>query len=216
MKIIGLFGMGQTDICIYLASILQNLGYRVCVVDNSYEQAMQYCIPHPGERLDTVTYKKIDYERLIPAESWQERDYDYLLVDLGVWPPTDALGYCREIYLVLDSAIAQVYRYRELMKRLELPMNVILRDLCPEAVSGKEILELLSRENCFLVDTYMLPLREEDQINRIGMQYQGYHRFTHLSPAFEKLLVGMCRELCDCEDARIWRSFRAARKGVCA
>ena len=54
-KIIGLFGACQTDICIYVASILQNMGCRVCVVDNSYEQAMHYCIPHPSEKLPTIT-----------------------------------------------------------------------------------------------------------------------------------------------------------------
>ena len=61
-KIIGLFGVCQTDICIYVASILQNAGCRVCVVDNSFEQAMHFCIPHPAEKLLTITYKKIDYE----------------------------------------------------------------------------------------------------------------------------------------------------------
>ena len=113
-----MFGVGQTDICIYIASILQNAGYRVCVVDNSYEQAMHYCIPHPAEKLLTITYKKIDYERLVPADHWQEKDYDYLIVDLGVWPSEEALQACGEIFLVMDCAVAQIYRYRELMKLL--------------------------------------------------------------------------------------------------
>ena len=93
-KIIGLFGIGQTDICLYVASILQNIGCRVCVVDNSYEQAMHYCIPHPAEKLHTVTYRKIDYERLVPPDCWADKEYDYLLVDLGVWPMEDALRIC--------------------------------------------------------------------------------------------------------------------------
>ena len=215
-KIIGLFGVGQTDICIYVASILQNMGYRVCVVDNSYEQAMRYCIPHPAEKLLTITYKNIDYERLVPAASWQEKDYDYLIVDLGVWPPEDALRACKEIFLVMDCAVAQLFRYRELMKRTALPMNVILRDVCTEVVSAKRVFSILQEENCFVVDSYVLPLNEEDVACRFYMQYQGYRSFAHLSVPFEKMLVNICRELSECEDAVIWRSFKRARKGACA
>ena len=80
-KIIGLFGVGQTDICIYVASILQNMGYRVCVVDNSYEQAMYYCIPHPAEKLLTITYKKIDYERL--EKMVESVGKEHLVLDLS-------------------------------------------------------------------------------------------------------------------------------------
>ena len=215
-KIIGLFGVGQTDICIYVASILQNMGYRVCVVDNSYEQAMHYCIPHPAEKLLTITYKKIDYERLIPADSWQEKDYDYLIVDLGVWPSEEALRACTEIFLVMDCAVAQIYRYRELMKRAALPMSVILRDVCAEAVSARRVFGMLQEENCFVVDSYVLPLSEEDIACRFYMQYQGYQSFSHLSVPFEKMLVKICRELCGCEDSIDSRSFKQARKGACA
>ena len=215
-KIIGLFGVCQTDICIYVASILQNAGCRVCVVDNSFEQAMHFCIPHPAEKLLTVTYKKIDYERLVPTECWQEKEYDYLIVDLGVWPSEEALCACHEIYLVMDCALAQVYRYRDLMKRAALPMNVILRDVCVEAVSARKVFSLLQEENCFVVDTYVLPFHEDDVACRVGMQYQGYQSFLHLSAPFEKMLLKICSELMSCEDSLILRSFKRARKGVCA
>ncbi|MCI7130860.1 MAG: hypothetical protein MSA09_10010 [Lachnospiraceae bacterium] len=215
-KIIGLFGAGQTDICIYVASILQNMGFHVCVVDNSYEQAMHYCIPHPVEKLLTITYKKIDYECLVPVDCWQEKDYDYLIVDMGVWPSEDALQACGERFLVLDCSVAQIARYRELMKRAALPMNVILRDVCAEAVSARRIFAMLQEENCFVVDSYVLPLNEDDMAGRFCMQYQGYQSFEHLSVPFEKMLVKICRELSDCEDTQIWRSLKRARKGVCA
>lgn len=215
-KIIGLFGIGQTDICIYLASILQNAGYRICVMDNSYEQTMQYCIPHPMEKLSTITYKKIDYECQVPVECWWEKDYDYLIVDLGVLPTRETLCACKELFLVLDCTVAQVFRYRELMKQMALPMNVILRDVCPEVVSARQVLATLQEENCFVVDSYVLPLSEEDTACRFCMQYQGYQSFTQLSVPFEKMLVKICRALAECGDSLIWRSFKRARKGVCA
>lgn len=216
MKIIGLFGVGQTDICIYLASILQNAGYRICVIDNSHEQTMQYCIPHPTEKLSTITYKKIDYECQVPVEHWQEKDYDYLIVDLGVLPARETLCACKEIFLVTDCTVTQVHRYRELMKQMALPMNVILRDVCAEAVSGRRVLATLQEENCFVIDSYVLPLSEEDTACRFCMQYQGYQSFIQLSAPFEKMLIKICRVLAECGDSLIWRSFKRARKGVCA
>ncbi len=215
-KIIGLFGSGQTDICIYVASILQNAGYSVCVLDNSYEQAMQFCIPRPSEELLTITYKNIDYERLVPPDYWQERDYDFLLVDLGVWPPEESLRECGELFLVSDCNIAQLFRYRELMRRVERPMNVILRDVCPEAASASRILDILREENCFVLDTYVLPFSEGDTASRLGMQYRGYRSLSRLSGAFRKMLVRLCRRLAGCGETAIVRGFRRARKGACA
>lgn len=215
-KIIGLFGTAQTDICIYMASILQNLGHHVCVIDNSLEQAMKYCIPAPVEKLPVITYKYIDYTRLIPVSEWKEQSYDELLVDMGVWPSDEALHACDEIYLVLDAAIAQLDRYRELMKRVAIPMSVILRDICADAVSPRHILNLLQEENCFVVESYILPLHEEDMAGRFAMQYQGYQSFSRISAPFEKMLVKMCRDLTQADTAEIWQSYKRARKGACA
>lgn len=41
-KIIGIFGCEQTDLCIYLASILENMKNSVLVIDNSFEQKMRF------------------------------------------------------------------------------------------------------------------------------------------------------------------------------
>lgn len=49
-KIIGIFGCEQTDLCIYLANILENMKNSVLVIDNSFEQKMRFCIPRPNEK----------------------------------------------------------------------------------------------------------------------------------------------------------------------
>ena len=51
-KIIGIFGCEQTDLCIYLASILENMKNSVLVIDNSFEQKMRFCIPRPNEKMN--------------------------------------------------------------------------------------------------------------------------------------------------------------------
>ena len=63
-KIIGIFGCEQTDLCIYLASILDNMKNSVLVIDNSFEQKMRFCIPRPNEKMNMITYKNVDYTAL--------------------------------------------------------------------------------------------------------------------------------------------------------
>ena len=114
-------------------------------------------------------------------------------------------------YAMFNSVLQQF-----VMDLKALPMNVILRDVCVEAVSARKVFSLLQEENCFVVDTYVLPFHEDDVACRVGMQYQGYQSFLHLSAPFEKMLIKICRELLSCEDALVLRSFKRARKGVCA
>ena len=63
-KIIGIFGCEQTDLCIYLASILENMKNSVLVIDNSFEQKMRFCIPRPNEKMNMITYKNVENRRL--------------------------------------------------------------------------------------------------------------------------------------------------------
>lgn len=41
-KIIGIFGCEQTDLCIYLASILENMKNSVLVIDNSLSRKCDF------------------------------------------------------------------------------------------------------------------------------------------------------------------------------
>jgi len=85
-KIIGIFGCEQTDLCIYLASILENMKNSVLVIDNSFEQKMRFCIPRPNEKMNMITYKNVDYTALCERSLWKTEGYDYVIVNLGSWP----------------------------------------------------------------------------------------------------------------------------------
>ena len=81
-KIIGIFGCEQTDLCIYLASILENMKNSVLVIDNSFEQKMRFCIPRPNEKMNMITYKNVDYTALCERSLWKTEGYDYVIVNL--------------------------------------------------------------------------------------------------------------------------------------
>ena len=100
-KIIGIFGCEQTDLCIYLASILENMKNSVLVIDNSFEQKMRFCIPRPNEKMNTITYKNVDYTALCERSLWKTEGYDYVIVNLGSWPDEKSVTDCDELICAL-------------------------------------------------------------------------------------------------------------------
>ncbi len=73
-KIIGFFGSAPADLCMYAAYALQNIGKRVCVVDNSEDGSLFRCIPAPDECLSAVTYRNVDFMRWYPLADWHALD----------------------------------------------------------------------------------------------------------------------------------------------
>ena len=101
-KIIGIFGCEQTDLCIYLASILENMKNSVLVIDNSFEQKMRFCIPRPNEKMNMITYKNVDYTALCERSLWKTEGYDYVIVNLGSWPDEKSVTDCDELICALN------------------------------------------------------------------------------------------------------------------
>ena len=107
-KIIGIFGCEQTDLCIYLASILENMKNSVLVIDNSFEQKMRFCIPRPNEKMNMITYKNVDYTALCERSLWKTEGYDYVIVNLGSWPDEKSVTDCDELICALNCECARL------------------------------------------------------------------------------------------------------------
>ena len=110
-KIIGIFGCEQTDICIYLASILENMKLHVLVMDYSFEQKMQFCIPSPEKNLKVVTHKNVDYMLHCDGKEWPQQEYDFMIINLGSWPQEEAFSQCDELIGVMNCEFAQIVNY---------------------------------------------------------------------------------------------------------
>ena len=118
-RIIGIFGCEQTDLCIYLASILENMKKRVLVVDNSFEQKLQLCIPKPEKELNIVTYKNVDYTWQATEAMWRNQEYDFVIIDFGGWPEESELILCHELICVLKCEYYYIMKYREMSTPIE-------------------------------------------------------------------------------------------------
>lgn len=214
-KFIGFYGIGQTDICIYTASVLQNMGFSVAVYDNSYEGATEFCIPRPAEVLSPVNYKSIDYYRLKkPAD--REIDYDFICIDMGVWPDKQALSDCDPKILILDPALSILSKYREFIKQNALTTRVVLRGIDHDMVPVKKILHILEEENPFVECFEVLHASEEDEILRVSMQYYGFKDFMRISKDMERIITSIAVEATDAKEIVVSKALSRAKRGMCA
>ena len=161
-KIIGIFGCEQTDLCIYLASILENMKNSVLVIDNSFEQKMRFCIPRPNEKMNTITYKNVDYTALCERSLWKTEGYDYVIVNLGSWPDEKSVTDCDELICALNCEKCEIEKYREFILHIEHPVSVLFRDFCKSYMSAGGIRKLFVDENCFVLEQLFLPFSEAD------------------------------------------------------
>lgn len=214
-RVIGLYGCGQTDICVYLANILENAQYRVLVIDNSFGQKMGFCIPRPAKQMNTVTFKEVDYCAGISVDAWKREGYDYVVVDMGTFPQEEELAACDEIFLVTGCERAQLETYRSFILDRQKPQGIIFRNFCRNYMDERSIAARIEEDNCFVTERYFLPFSEPDECGRVRMQYEGYRDFLYLSRAFEKVLLRILRDITKLGYQAALGCVRSARRGEC-
>lgn len=211
-RIIGFYGAGQTDICLYLGAIFANLKITVLVVDNSYDQLIKYII-HGKKENGRIKKQGVEYAFMLQQSDLRSESAQIIIVDLGNWPSDDAVYVCDEVYMVTDLNVSKIARYRELIRRLEMPVSVVLRDVCEEAVRSSNILHLLSENNPFIYEEHKLPLNEDDRIEWLLMQYHGFERFKYISGEMEELLSDIVRHNCQVSSQGLAKVIKLAKKG---
>ena len=214
-KIIGIYGCEQTDICIYLGSILENMNSRVLIIDNSFEQKMRFCIPRPDEAMSIITYKNVDYRTQTESVLWRDGDYDYTIINLGSWPDEEAFANCDELVCVIMCEKYELEKYRDLVAGTRIPVSLLFRNFCRSYMSMKGFRKFIPDDNCFILERLFLPFSEEDECCRMMMQYDGYHNFLNLSREFEKVLLHLCRTISEREFREIVNGMRRAKRGEC-
>lgn len=215
-KIIGFLGSYPADICMYAAYAMQNTGKRVCVVDNSEDGVLFRCIPTPDEQMTIVTFHNVDFMRLEPLVQWHELEYEYVFVQLGSRPQELCLALCNERILVVDCERRNLDFYNRYMQQSSMPMVVLLRGFCQDRVTVKKIRERLEFGNCFVEKWILLPFDEVDEAYRIGMQYELFSKFAHISSGMERVLAQLLRMIEIHNYTGIARAIRDAKHGKAA
>lgn len=214
-KIIGFFGYGQSDLCIYLANILENMKYRVLVIDNSKEQKIKLCIPRPKEILHTITYQNVDYAFLRSSDEWKDYVYDYVLIDMGEEPEIEALTLSDFLVCVANCERAVIEKYQQAVAQIRKPVNIIFRNYCKNYMDQSRLRILLGSGNDFVVNYLFFPVSEVDECNRTLMQYQGYQGFSKVSKELERGLFFLCRFFSEKDYAEVLNGVCRAKRGEC-
>lgn len=215
-KIIGFFGSAPADLCMYAAYALQNIGKRVCVVDNSEDGSLFRCIPTPDERLRAVTYRNVDFMRWYPLADWHALDDEYVLVQLGAMPQQLCLALCSERILVTDCERANLDAYSRYLTQCCMPVTVLLRGFCWNWVIAEQIKAYAAKDSSFIERWLFLPYDPTDEAYRIEMQYGKLYQFSQISTGMERVLAKLLQLLEICDRIRLVRAINDAKRGKTA
>ncbi len=217
-KIIGLFGDGQYDLCIYLACMLENLGLNVCVSDNSCEKSVFNCISKPDIPLDTVTFKNVDFTCDMAEGDLLNAPYDAVIVNSGSLDEVRDIKSFDERILIVKPTILNILNAKEFLMKNALPTTVVIRDMCENAPLTMKLFETLENENCFVLDKYFLDYSDEDKTLELSMYFDGYTNFYGVSMQMERLILSLARVICTDEKklpVSLIKALHRAERGEC-
>ena len=211
-KIIGIPGTFQSDICMYLSSVMTNLGMSVIICDLSGDGRMMDCIPRPAANLDVVSYRGVDFCDGFPMHT--DREYNCEIWVMNENPDQKLIRACDEIYMVSGCERHQIENARGYMMDSHVPMNVVIRNICPGTDGAHGFFGRIEQENAFVLEEYSLPMDPIDESYRIKMQYGTFDEFRELSKAFGRLITKMTTQITEVSNFEVHKAFALARKGV--
>lgn len=212
-RTIGVLGADSADLCIYLASLLKNLDYTLLLVDDSGKRNLMHCIPQPKEALTVINYQGVDYEEMVFKDELCQRDYDFILVHMSEFPSKQELAPFEELFLVCGCERIELERCQSFIQQALVPVNVVLRGICGEKITGKYWFQMLERQNPFVMERFCIRLDEMDESYRIEMQYDYFKQFEQLSGGYQKVLIRIGLLLTGKKRNAVVRALAKAKRG---
>lgn len=138
MKKVGFIGgADKTNIIVYVAKILEDLEYKVLVVDSTLMQKTRYIVPSINPARSYITdFENVDYAigfddlaeiyKYLSIDKQQELPYDYVLIDIdrAVAIERFEIEDTKENFFVTTFDIYSIQRGVEILKKLPMTMNL--------------------------------------------------------------------------------------------
>ncbi|MDD5937053.1 MAG: hypothetical protein PUC65_16060 [Clostridiales bacterium] len=205
-KTISFLGVESYDLILYLARILSNLEKRILVIDVSERGALSDGLYDSGEGLVDITepgiltHQGIDF---IPRmEEWIYRgdfynqylyhtncDYDYILVDYGFHIGHTAIEKSSLVIMVSDMQKHNIQCLLPVMEQLDLPKELVIKDVVPCKIKPKDLLPDKIREIKNVI--HYLDIDINDIANKIQMQHTRLITVKKCSKKMKDLLCGV-------------------------
>ncbi len=215
-NIVAYVGIESFDTILYLSRIMQKLGRRVLLVDNSDTLALTFSIPRISDINTfetTIYYRRVDFTNM-PVTKELAKSYDDILIYCGMKKPITSTELFTRIVYVTDLFD---YNIRRIANRKEYDTcNCEKVLLIRNAVYTKIFIEHISKQisSTIAVDkTKVLYRDDSDYINCLNSHMNQV--FTlNLSRHYRKYLVDQVEVMCnDFTRKEINKAYRRARNG---
>ncbi|HEY8422113.1 MAG TPA: hypothetical protein VIL05_10285 [Thermoclostridium sp.] len=219
-KIIGFAGFCKSDIILYLSRILYLTGDKVAVIDRSHEQELYYHVPAESISDDRLEYRGIDvYLRCqnIPLKDFPVKDYQVVLVDLGVNSETyEDVKLLKVLYIVTDCNRHHTIPLSAWLRNLATgPDSVrIIRDTVYGKIRPRYIDSLLQAGQVTnVLAKYEFRLNDDEYSTRLLCQYDDIYRFAKIPEDYKNMLMDCITEIFGKEVKSARKALRKAQMG---
>jgi hypothetical protein len=215
-NIVAYVGIESFDTILYLSRIMQKLGRRVLVVDNSDTFALTLSVPRIAEintYETTICYRRVDFTN-IPVSNELAAEYDDVLIDCGMKVPVTSILLFTKIIYVTDQFQYNIRRIANIddydcckCEKLLLIRNAVYTKISADKIS-QQINKAVSLEK-----TRVLYLDESDYERCLNSHINQV--FTlNLSKLYKEYLIDQVKSMCsNFTRKEIKEAYRKAKNG---
>ena len=215
-NIVAYVGIESFDTILYLSRIMQRLGRRVLVVDNSETLALSVSVPRISDLNTyetTISYRRVDFTNM-PVTEELAAEYEDVLIDCGMKVPVTSILLFTKIIYVTDlfeyniRRIADISDYNNCnCEKLLLIRNTLYTKIAVDKISQR-ISKTIPIEN-----TKVLYREDKDYENSLNSHINQV--FTlNLSKVYKEYLIDQVISMCsNFTRKEIKEAFRKAKNG---
>lgn len=215
-KKVAFIGTDKYEILLYLSRILYHLNKKVLLVDFSETKALTESIPIPNLLHESTTY--LDYRGIdfIKGRNYSldmEKNYDYILFDLGFRKEVlEVLSY-DEILYVTDLQLHNAKRIGAIKGKRSNSRQIVIKDVLPCKVTPEYILEQID-ESMNWKNIYIIDQDDLDTKLKLHSQYNQRFYFHKLSKSMKTFLIDIILEFDEnLNKSQIQNAYKRAERG---
>lgn len=215
-NIVAYVGIDSFDTILYLSRILQRLGRRVLVVDNSDTRALTCsvpCIPNINTYETTISNRRVDFTAMTVSEELSSK-YDDILIDCGLKKPLTSVHLFTKIIYITDMFEYNMQRLCDMNQYYDcncekylLIRNAVYTKISPEQITQKIKVDIsANRVNVLYRDEVDYENSLSSHVNQVFTLY--------LSKPYKHYLMEQVYSLCSTLTMKeIRKAYREARNG---
>lgn len=219
---LGFFGSSKVDNLLYLGRIYEKLGVKVCIVDASQSQEIQYYIPDILDN-NRINYYNIEFIINLNTQekisSFDFSEFSVIIFDFGFNDHLiNKMIDCNEIFLVTDFNKKNVYKSRDIINKLfnaseNTKVIRVFKDYLRTKIKEKYIEYVIFKNDSNLIkEKYTIPYKNSEKAIKLSSQYEDRFIVKNLSKESLRFYMDIIFETTNKKDREIKRAYKTLRK----